>query len=82
MIKGCATILHTAPSAHLGGDEGSHSREEGGSNFNAVQGYPSVVAVGHFRCLPVVAPLEPLILAEPYPRFALPGAKQVLDAVP
>lgn len=40
-------IVNIAPSAHLRGDEGSHSREEGGSNFNAVQGYPSVVAVGH-----------------------------------
>lgn len=73
--------LHTAPSAHLGGDEGSHSREEGGSNFNAVQGYPSVVAVGHLRCLPVEAPLEALVLAIPYPRCALPGAEQALDAV-
>lgn len=71
--------LYTAPSTHLGGDEGSHSREDGGSNFNAVQGYPSVVAVGHLRRLPVEAPLEALILAVPYPRCALPGAKQALD---
>lgn len=74
-------MLNTAPSAHLGGDEGPHSREEGGSNFNAVQGYPSIVAVGHLRRLFVEASLKALILAVPYPRCALSWAEQALDAV-
>lgn len=68
------------PSPHLGWHEGSDSREQGGGHLGAVQGYPPVVAMRHFRRLFVETPLEALPFAVVYPRRALACAKQALNA--
>lgn len=76
-----ANKCRIVPSPHLCWHERPHPRKEGGGHFRAVQGYSPVVAVGHFRCLPVEAPLEAPIFPESHPGRALARAQQAVDAV-
>ena len=69
------------PSAHLGRHERSHPRKQGSRHLRAVQGYSPVIAVGHFRRLPVEAPLEAPVFPESHPGRALARAQQAVDAV-